>query len=300
MQRLAGPPDGGAGSTGHWAGSRQGGARGRQVLPDYYLHLKPDCNAARGISEWIMSNAKLPQRQFRCRIEELGPLDQMVRAMFTTNKEDYARASPDYAAPAFTAGWNAAQEAFENLVPGTARRATDKEMTAAMTTVAKSLREPLNWLNIRLNRAAKDQSLTVAADAFGLAEVRNEITTADMEGLDGALHYLLGMLETPQNLTALTAKGHTAADTQALLDARQQVRDFNTTQNSSQNAALELTQENIEAGNALWDYTSEVLETGRLLYKESQPKRARTFTLATLMKRIRRGQGHGGEDGGEE
>ncbi|MDO7876690.1 hypothetical protein Q5H93_18235 [Hymenobacter sp. ASUV-10] len=247
-----------------------------------------------------MSTAKLPVRQFRCRIEELGPLDQMVRAMFMTNKADYAKASPDYADPDFLKGWDEKQEAFEKLVPTTARRATDTEVTAAMTTVAKSLREPLNFLNIRLNRVAKDKSLTVAVDKFGVVEVRNEITTSDMEGLDGALKYLIQMLQTPQNLTVLTAQGHTDTDTQAFIDARQQVRDFNTAQNSNQNSALELTEDNIKAGNALWEYVAEVLETGRLLYKESQPKKARTFTLATLMKRIRREQGNGGGDGGEE
>jgi hypothetical protein len=248
-----------------------------------------------------MSITNLPVRLFRCRIEELGPVNRMVRDMFTTNRTDYGKASPDYAAAAFVEGWDKKQEAFEKLVPTAARRATDQEVTIAMTAVARDLRDPLNFLNIRLNRAEKDQLLTVDADKFGLSQVRNEITTRDMEGLDGALQYLLVMLETPQNLAALIAKGHTEADTKALTDARQQVADFNAAQNTNQNAALALTEENIKAGNALWEYVAEVLETGRLLYKESQPKKARTFTLATLMKRIRREQGHGGgEDAGEE
>jgi hypothetical protein len=299
LERFAGSLEGGTGIIGRFVGALESGAGCWLSLLNCYLHLKAACNGAAGDRKWIMSTAKLPVRQFRCRIEELGPLDQMVRAIFLTNKSDYAKASPDYADPDFLKGWDGAQAAFEKLVPTTARRATDKEVTEAMTTVAKSLREPLNFLNIRLNRVAKDKSLTVAADKFGLAEVRNEITTSDMEGLDGALKYLIQLLQMPQNLTALTAKGHTDVDTQAFIDARQQVRDLNTTQNSNQNAALELTEDNIKAGNALWAYVAEVLETGRLLYKESQPKKARTFTLATLMKRIRREQGHSG-DGGEE
>jgi hypothetical protein len=92
--------------------------------------------------------------------------------------------------------------------------------------------------------------------------VRSEITTRDMEGLDGALSYLLKLLAAPANQAALTAQGHTPADTKAFADARQQLSAFNTDQNSDLNTSLELTDENIKAGNALWEYIVDVLGTG--------------------------------------
>ena len=232
-------------------------------------------------------------RLFRCRLEELGPLNDMVQAMFTTNQADFGKASPDYADPDYLKGWNKAQALFGDLVPTGVRRASDKDVTKTMTQVAKSLRDPLNWLNIRLNRADKKGGLTVGVADFGLGKVRSEITTRDMEGLDGALGHLLQLVQEPANLAALTAQGHTAADTKAFADARKQLSGFNTAQNTNQNAALELTEENTKAGNALWEYVVDVLGTGALMYKETQPKKAKTFSMASLLKRVRQERGGG-------
>ena len=98
----------------------------------------------------------------------------------------------------------------------------------------------------------------------------------------------------PANQRALAAQGHTAADTQAFADAQQQLSTFNPTQNTDQNAALELTDKNIKAGNALWEYIVDVQGTGALLYKETNPKKAKTYAMATLLKRMRKE--HGGGD----
>lgn len=227
-------------------------------------------------------------RLFRCRLEELGPLNDMVLAMFTTNQADFGKASPDYADKDYLKGWAASRAVFAGLVPTGVRRASDKDVTRTMAQVAKSLRDPLNFLDLRLSRAAKKGGLMASAADFGLGKVRTEITTRDMEGLDGALGHLLQLVTAPANLTALTAQGHTAADTKAFADARQQLGGFNTAQNTNQNAALELTEENTKAGNALWEYVVDVLGTGALMYKESQPKKAKTFSITTLLKRIRK------------
>jgi hypothetical protein len=235
-----------------------------------------------------MSKNTLPARLFRCRIEELGPVNDMVKAMFIASQADFGKASPDYRGTDYLKGWNQAEKDFTNLVPTGVRRATDKEVTKAMNALSKSLRDPLNYLEIRLNRATIKKALANDQKDFGLAKVRTEISTRDMEGLDGALNTLLHMLALPANQQALAAQGHTDADTKAFQEARQQIFDFNTAQNSNQNSSLALTTENVAAGNALWAYTGDVLGTGFLLYKESQPQKARTFTMASLLKRLRK------------
>lgn len=237
-----------------------------------------------------MSKDALPARLFRCRIEELGPINDMVKAMFAANKADFGKASPDYLDPEYLKGWNEAEEKFTDLVPTGVRRATDKEVTKAMNSLSKSLRDPLNWLEIRLGRAEKktEKKLANSVKDFGLAKVRTEISTRDMEGLDGALNTLLQLLALPANAEALAAQGHTDADTQAFADARQQIFNFNTDQNSNQNSSLDLTADNVKAGNNLWAYTGDVLNTGFLMYKESEPKKAKTFTMAGLLKRLRK------------
>jgi hypothetical protein len=206
-------------------------------------------------------------RLFRCRLEELGPLNDMVQAMFTANKADFGKASPDYAAAGYATAWTASRTAFGKLVPTGVRQAADQEVTKAMSKASKDLREPLNWLDIGLSRAGKKGGLTASVESFGLGKVRSEITTRDMEGLDGALGTLLQLVQVPANLAALTTQGHTAADTAALAAVRQQVAAFNTAQNSNQNATLELTEENVKVGNDLWAYVVDALATGNLMYE---------------------------------
>ena len=101
----------------------------------------------------------------------------MVQAMFVTDQTDFGKASPDYAAATYLKDWKSRRVVFGALVPTGLRRATAKEVTKAMGKVSKSLRDPLNWLNIRLNRAGKKGGLTVGVDDFGLGKVRNEIST---------------------------------------------------------------------------------------------------------------------------
>ena len=62
---------------------------------------------------------------------------------------------------------------------------------------------------------------------------------------------------------------------------------------TNHNAALERTDENTQAGNALWATLTDVLDTGTLMYKATNPKKARNYAAATLLKRIRKEQAAG-------
>ena len=235
----------------------------------------------------------LPKRRYRCRLEEVGPLAQMTRSSFVTDQTDFGKASPDFAGPGFLAEYDARYAKLEMLVPTANRRATDAEVTKTMNRVAKDLREPLNWLDLRLGRAAKKTpGLTVAPTAFGLGKIRSAVASRDMEKLDGGLKGLLELLGV--NGDQLKAQGHTAADTKTFADARAAISGFNVTQNDNDNASLVLTEQNVTAANAMWEVLDEVLDAGRLMYKQTQPRKAVAYTLARLKKRMR-AEREGGE-----
>ena len=221
----------------------------------------------------------------------------MTRSSFVTDQADFAKASPDFAGPGFLIAYDARYDKLETLVPTANRRATDAEVTKTMNQVAKDLRDPLNLFDLRLNRAArKTPALTAAPTAFSLGRIRAAIANRDMEKLDGALKGLLDLVG--DNTTQLTGQGHTAADTKVFADARKAISGFNVTQNDNDNASLVLTEENVTAANALWELVDEVLDAGRLMYKQSQPRKAAAYTLARLKKRMRaerEGQSGAGE-----
>jgi hypothetical protein len=64
---------------------------------------------------------------------------------------------------------------------------------------------------------------------------------------------------------------------------------------------VELTAENVQAANDLWEDVVEILRVGRLLYKETNKKRAQGFTLARLLKLMRSAnEGGAGEEDAPE
>ncbi len=220
----------------------------------------------------------------------------MLRSSFVTDQADFGKVSPDFKGSTFLTEFDARYAALENLVPTAVRRVTDAEVTKTMNQLAKSLREPLNLLEIRVNRAAKKSAgLTVAAAKFNIGKVRTKINNREMEGLDGALKTLLYLVA--ENEPTLTAQGHMAADTKLFADARTALSRYNTTQNDNLNAQLTLTVENMTAANALWELMSEMMEAGRLMYKVEQPRKAMAYTMARLKKRMR--QERAAKEGGE-
>ncbi|MBC7448336.1 MAG: hypothetical protein H7330_09780 [Hymenobacteraceae bacterium] len=243
-----------------------------------------------------MSSSTLPKRRYQCRIDEIGPTAQMLRSSFVTDQADFGKVSPDFKGSTFLTEFDTRYDTLDNLVQSAVQRVIDAEVTKTMNRLAKSLREPLNLLEIRVKRAAKKPAgLTVAAAKFNIGKVRTKINNREMEGLDGALKTLLQLVA--DNAPALTAQGQMAADTKVFADARAALSGYNTTQNDNMNAQLTLTVENMTAANALWELMSEIMEAGRLMYQESQPRKAVGYMMARLKKRMR--QERAAKEGGE-
>lgn len=241
----------------------------------------------------MVTTAKFPGRQFRCRLEEVAPLARLAHGQYQKYRPDFLEVSTDFGA-AFDTDYEAKLAAFEQLVPTRQRIVSAAEQNRRLNKAAKALRHPLNLLEIQIGSASRAKSLTVAAKDMGLARVRAGINSRDMQGLDDALGALIGLVEV--NKAALTARG---MKPQALLDlraARTTLGVSNTTHDGNRLDQPELTEANIQAGNDLWNLMAEILRVGRLLYKESNKQRAASFTLARLKKLMRSANEGGAKD----
>ncbi len=246
----------------------------------------------------MASSNNLPEREFTCRLEEVGPVASLSLALYKKYRDDFTDVSPDFD-DAFELGFGQKQLKFEQLVPSRQRLMTAAEETRRLNAAAKALRQPLNVLDIQIGKAAKLKTLTVAAADMGLRPVRAAISNRNIEGLDQALGELIGLVETNQK--ALTDRGMKAQALADLRTARQGLGLSNTTQDLNRLGSVELTAENIRAANALWEDVAEILRTGRLLYKETNKKRAQSFTLARLLKLMRAAnKGEQGPEDGEQ
>ena len=170
-------------------------------------------------------------------------------------------------------------------MPSHQRQMTAAEETRRLNAAAKALRQPLNLLDIQIGKAGQLKTLTVPAKDMGLRPVRTAISNRNIEGLDLALGGLIKLIET--NQPALTDRGMKAQSLTDLRAARTSLGLSNTTQDSGRLEQVELTAENIKAANDLWEDVSEILRVGRLLYKETNKKRAQAFTMARLLKLMR-------------
>lgn len=236
--------------------------------------------------------ASLPERQFECRLEEVGPVARLARAQYLKYRDDFTEASTDFG-DTFETNFDKKLLKFEQLVPSRQRIMTAAEQTRRLNTAAKALRHPLNVFDIQIGAAGRAKTLTVATTDMGLGAVRAAISNRNIEGLDRALGGLIGMIEVNQQ--ALTDKGMKAQALQGLRDARRDLGVSNTTQDSDRLESVELTAENVQAANDLWEDVAEILRVGRLLYKETNKKRAQSFTLARLLK-LMRSANEGGAD----
>lgn len=241
----------------------------------------------------MATTERLPERQFDCRLEELGPIARLAYARYGKYRDDFTDVSTDFG-EAFETSFTLKLEAFEKLVPARQRQLTAAEQTRRLNAAAKALRHPLNLLDIQIGAAGKAGTLTVAAKDMGLASVRKAISDRNLEGLDRALGNLIGLVTTNQK--ALTDKGMKAQALQDLRTARTGLGVSNTEQDGGRLDSVELTAENVKAANALWADVKEILRVGRLLYKETNKNRARSFTLARLLKLMRAANEGGNSD----
>lgn len=240
------------------------------------------------------TSVELPKRQFRCRLEELGPLAQLTFARYQKHRPDFLDASTDFG-EAFDTRFKDRLAVFEALVPTRQRQLLARAEAERLNAAARQLRHPLNLLDIQVGAAGRAGTLTVAAADFGIGRVRTEISTRDLEGLDGALGDLIKLAEA--NLPALRAKGFKDSTLQALKDARKTLTEENVAQDGERLDSVELTEENVRAGNALWELVAEIMRVGRLLYRETNPTRAKNYTLRRLKALMRSAnEGGTGED----
>jgi hypothetical protein len=244
----------------------------------------------------MASTVRLPERQYNCRIEELGPTAKLAFAQYTKYRDDFTEVSTDFG-DAFDANFTTKLLKFEALVPSHQRQMTAAEETRRLNAAAKALRDPLNRLDIQIGKADQLKTLTVAAKDMGLSAVRAAINNRNIEGLDNALGGLIKLIET--NQPALTDRGMKAQALTDLRTARTSLGLSNTEQDSGRLESVELTAENIKAANDLWTDVAEILRVGKLLYKVTNKKRAQAFTMARLLKLMRAANAGGAADGGE-
>lgn len=216
------------------------------------------------------------------RIEEVPILAQFTADNLTRDLPDFSSYKPAKYTPGYVTNILTQKGTVEAIV-------NPKKLTAELAVVTLRIMQNMEairpWMN-RLEGYVRDAvGLTVLPKNFGIKEVRKQISEDDQEGLNGALLYLIGNIN--NNMGALTAAGYSGGELTTLQGLRQAIFDDNALQNQKLGARAQLVVDNRGIINALCLLLKEVWADGKLLYRLSNKTKAKDYSNAELINRIR-------------
>lgn len=220
---------------------------------------------------------------FNCRAEEVAPLARLLRAHYVADEADFVDLLPDEYDKRFLPDFDARLQAVEAAGSQRSAAARSQLLGQQVQTTMGQLPVMLNRLEARVRRA---QHLTVPAKSFGLKAVRDAAKADDVERLELALKTLLQNLD--DNVAALAAKGHKPEETEQLRTLRQALAAGSTAQDVAQTSQQEVTQQNTRVLNELYRLLQELMADGKSLYRGVDKAKVKNYTLAQLLKRVRR------------
>ena len=217
------------------------------------------------------------------RLDEVITFGSFVLASYVTNLSDFTDYSSEYTAAYGTAVGNELKLVSGLIVPkqlNSELKVITQRIYLNQATVATSM----NLLEGYINRAV---GLTIAAKDFGIKAVRKSNRSGDIEGLGTALDNLNKNVKVPVNMTALIAKGYSAAKEIAFETLISSLKGDNTAQNSKINEREVLVKNNHVAVNTIWAKINDICDAGKRIYSKGADESKKQFTISTIKKRMR-------------
>ena len=223
---------------------------------------------------------------FKCRVEELPFLGNIVLESFLRDKSEFIAFSPDYKDP-FVTNYQAQVKTVDNLVAPKTLIAEQKQITLRLKSHFTRGRNLMNKLERYVQKAEKTDGLklTIALDDFGFKAVRQNMNLKNDEG--AVLHLKAVKQNFINNLAVLEGKGYTAA-VQAELEALiSDIANDSLAQTKKMKEREKLVADNIEQLNKLWLMIDDLLKTGKSILKEEDKSRSKDYTYSDLIKNVR-------------
>jgi hypothetical protein len=222
------------------------------------------------------------ERKFTLRIEEVPAIGQFIYDSYVTDEADFKSFSPqfnDVYKTDYVDKFNAVKEILNSKI----LTAELKMITARMYNNAQKLKIEIDRLEAytKLTQA----NLKVSVADFKFKEIRKAANKKDFEGLIENLKISLQL--TQDNLVALQAKGFTPTAKTAIEDLRTAFELDNAEQNRKLDQRRQTVAENTDIINTFYEKISEILAIGKVLYKKTNPEKAKSYTLSAIQKRIR-------------
>jgi hypothetical protein len=220
--------------------------------------------------------------KMQCRIEEIPFLAEITRDYFVRDRADFA---------AFSAVFNDAfLKKFDLQIKKVREIRTPALLTAEIKTITSRIENHYATIRSIANRVehyalmAKG-TMNIRPDDFGFRKLRNELQLHNDEAVVKKFRELLQHID--QNREALEAYGLNKVYRQEFEMA---INNFETdiiAQTCKMDDRKRLIKQNIQQFDNLWNMITEILSTGKVLYKTKNRSRLKNYTYARLIKNVR-------------
>jgi hypothetical protein len=223
--------------------------------------------------------------QFECKIEELPFLARITVDNFTADQAEFIKFSPDYDEDHLKKA-EAQIEKVGDVVAPEKLMGEKKKITQDIMDDYTHGRNLVNKLERFIDRAADaGLALTMLPKDFGVKKVRDNINLKNDEGAVLALKALKGNVDA--NKAVLESKGYRADVQKELSDLVIKLESDSKAQTRKQKEWEDLIKANMGEFNALWEIVSDILKTGKTIYKEKDKTKVKDYTYADLINDVR-------------
>jgi hypothetical protein len=221
-------------------------------------------------------------RNYSCKDEELTVIGRYVLISFRRDINDFYTFSPVFNQE-YGNNFNLKIEQVEELVSPKLETNDLKKITQRLYQTMDNLTDPILKTRSYLN-LAKDTIGTSAKD-FGLSLLSRKINSKDAEGVHQNLLLVNSYIQKYGD--QLKAVGFSDAIAEQFKSAVISVREDNEKQFSITSKRKEIVQNNLKLLNELYTQLMEILNTGKALYKHTNPLKAKEYTFSSLLKSVR-------------
>ena len=220
-------------------------------------------------------------RAYSCKNEELPVLGRYLLFSFGRDLIEFNTFSPVFN-DEYVKQFEQRIAKVDDVTEPKTEMAQQKALNEKITTNINDLRDPLNRFEAYVNLSLSE--LPISADDFGIAELRKGIKSHDAEKIIKSLHTINTMASTHfevlskygfrQDMIQLfnTTANTLSADVQTLYKITVQRRT--------------LIQNNQSSFNELYEQMNEIMNIGKVLYKNSNPTKLKEYTFSELSKRL--------------
>jgi hypothetical protein len=222
-------------------------------------------------------------RSYNCKDEELPVLCRFVLSGLKRDLADFTAFSPKFS-ETYCTNFETKIIAIEDLVSPKSETAEKKKITDRLLASMNSLLDPINRLSGYLDMAG--DTIQISKVDFGLTDLRKGINTRDPEKVINRLKEVI------QNIAKykdpLVAQGLTDRMIDSLNTSYISISNDRQTQYSILTNRKAMVQSHIGMLNDLFAQMQEILNIGKILYKQTDAVKKQEYIFSELKKKVRR------------